>query len=170
MATRIHPKNVHEKSPKNVHEMSPKSVHEMSPLMSTRCHLLCPRNVCHPCTYYGVCNGAIILLLRTPLHNGSWHTVGTGLASWRLGWVQFAIACFAFCHCPFSSWKVPILFPRNFSENCVKSKQYLRYTFLFRDLSLDKANVISFWMLELAPDSCCQLHPGSVRYLISIEH
>ena len=52
MATRIHPKNVHEKSPKNVHEMSPKkrtsrgqkcpqnvtkSVHEMSPIMSTRC-------------------------------------------------------------------------------------------------------------------------------------
>ena len=52
MATRIHPKNVHEKSPKNVHEMSPKkrtshgqkcprnvtkSVHEMSPLLSTRC-------------------------------------------------------------------------------------------------------------------------------------
>ena len=63
MATRIHPKNVHEKSPKNVHEMSPKkrtsrgqkcprnvtkSVHEMSPLLSTRCHLLCPRDVCHP--------------------------------------------------------------------------------------------------------------------------
>ena len=63
MATRIHPKNVHEKSPKNVHEMSPKkrtfrgqkcpqnvtkSVHEMSPLFSTRCHLLCPRDVCHP--------------------------------------------------------------------------------------------------------------------------
>ena len=63
MATRIHPKNVHEKSPKNVHEMSPKkrtsrgqkcprnvtkSVHEMSPFLSTRCHLLCPRDVCHP--------------------------------------------------------------------------------------------------------------------------
>ena len=68
------PKNVHEKSPqkcprnvtKNVHEMSPKkrtsrgqrcqwnvtkSVHEMSPLLSTRCHLLCPRDVCHPTTY-----------------------------------------------------------------------------------------------------------------------
>ena len=40
MATRIHPKNVHEKSPKNVHEMSPK--------VSTRCHLFCPRDV----TYY----------------------------------------------------------------------------------------------------------------------
>ena len=52
MATRIHPKNVYEKSPKNVHEMSPKKrtsrgqkcprnvtkcVHEMSPIMSTRC-------------------------------------------------------------------------------------------------------------------------------------
>ena len=63
MATRIHPKNVHEKSPKNVHEMSPKKttsrgqkcprnitkcVHKMSPLLSTRCHLLCPRDVCHP--------------------------------------------------------------------------------------------------------------------------
>ena len=37
-------------SPKHVHEMSPKSGHEMSPLMSTRCHLLCPRDVCHPCS------------------------------------------------------------------------------------------------------------------------
>ena len=59
MATRIHPKNVHEKSPKNVHEMSPKkrssrgqkcprnvikSVHEMSPNMSTRC--LPPSTLC----------------------------------------------------------------------------------------------------------------------------
>ena len=63
MATRIHPKNVHEKSPKNVHEMSPKkrtscgqkcpqdvtkSVHEKSPFLSTRIHLLCPLDVCHP--------------------------------------------------------------------------------------------------------------------------
>ena len=62
MATRIHPKNVHEKSPKNVHEMSSKkrtsrgqkcprnvtkSVHDMSPLLSMRCHLLCPQDVCH---------------------------------------------------------------------------------------------------------------------------
>ena len=40
MATRIHPKNVQEKSPKNVHEMLPK--------VSTRCHLFCQRDV----TYY----------------------------------------------------------------------------------------------------------------------
>ena len=75
MATRIHPKNVHEKSPKNVHEMSPKkrtsrgrnvtkSVHEMSPLLSTRCHLLCPRDVCHP---HGWLPISLLYLLFSPL-------------------------------------------------------------------------------------------------------
>ena len=76
MATRIHPKNVQEKSPKNVHEMSPKKrtsrgqkcpwnvtkcVHEMSPLLSTRCHLLCPRDVCHPLRIYQNFFGCISL-------------------------------------------------------------------------------------------------------------
>ena len=39
MSTKCHPKRGH---------FVDKSVHEMSPLLSTRCHQLCPRNVCHP--------------------------------------------------------------------------------------------------------------------------
>ena len=55
MSTRIHPKNVHENSPKKRTSLGQKcqqdftkSVHEMSPLLSTRSHLLCPWDVCHP--------------------------------------------------------------------------------------------------------------------------
>ena len=48
MSTRIHPKNVHEKSPKKCPRDVTKSVHEKSPLLSSRSHLLCPRDVCHP--------------------------------------------------------------------------------------------------------------------------
>ena len=55
MATRIHTKNVHDKSPENVHGMSPKErtshgqkCPEMSPKVSTRCHLFCSRDI----TYY----------------------------------------------------------------------------------------------------------------------
>ena len=46
MSTKCHPKRTSrgQKCPRNV----TKSVHEVSPLLSTRCHLLCPWDVCHP--------------------------------------------------------------------------------------------------------------------------
>ena len=58
MATRIHPKNVHESHAKKSTKchlkrglLVDKSVHEKSPLLSTRSHLLCPRDVCHPISF-----------------------------------------------------------------------------------------------------------------------
>ena len=46
MSTKCHPKRGH---------LVDKSVHEMSPLLSTRCHLLCPRDVCHPRSFVQFC-------------------------------------------------------------------------------------------------------------------
>jgi hypothetical protein len=55
MSTKIHPKCPREftqKMPTKIHPkkglLVDKSVHEMSHLLSTRSHLLCPRDVCHP--------------------------------------------------------------------------------------------------------------------------
>ena len=47
MSTKSHPKMSTKCHPKRG-LLVDKSVHEMSPLLSTRCHLLCPRDVCHP--------------------------------------------------------------------------------------------------------------------------
>ena len=65
MSTKCHPKNVREKSPKKRTSRGhfcprdvAKSVHEMSPFLSMRCHLLCPRDVCHPSNFVKRCSSA----------------------------------------------------------------------------------------------------------------
>ena len=43
-----------------------------------------PHSMCIPHNENGVRNGAIIILLRTPLRNGIVHTVGQGITNWNV--------------------------------------------------------------------------------------
>ena len=47
MSTKIHQKNVHKNSPKK-RTSHGQNVRKNSPILSTKIHLLCPREVCHP--------------------------------------------------------------------------------------------------------------------------
>ena len=123
MATRIHPKNVHEKSPKNVHEMSPKkrtfrgqkcprnvikSVHEISATLTRGGRLL----LAHPAlsSFQRPCTACFKVYPKSRfLRSIRWHSFLIRFLTGQVTWPTYTHSLSKYLSWSLTvSWKTPL--------------------------------------------------------------